>query len=109
MTAGALHPAGRDADDPLRLAWQGPATIYEAPELRRQLLAALQSGRDFELDLRAVEEIDTAGIQLLAAAQREALDAGRRCALVAASPAVRQALALYRLDALQPTTTDGSA
>lgn len=84
-------------EPPAHLAWHGPVTVYEAPQLRQQLLSALQGGRDLELDLAAVEEIDTAGIQLLLLAQREALDAGRRCTVLAASAAVREAVQLLRL------------
>lgn len=98
------QPLAEVADVPVRLAWSGPATIYEAVGLQQQLLEALQARRGLELDLQAVDEIDTAGIQLLVLAQREAQRAGHRCEVVAASAPVRDALELYGLAPLEPTT-----
>ncbi|HYD76200.1 STAS domain-containing protein [Ramlibacter sp.] len=86
---------------PVRLAWSGPVTIYEAVELRRQLLDALEAGRGLALDLGGVDEIDTAGIQLLVLAQREAHLAGQRSEVVAASAPVREALDLCGLGQLE--------
>ncbi len=100
MSAADMDQAQRA--DPVRLDWSGPATIYEAVQLREQLLAALQAQRDLQLDLCAVDEIDTAGIQLLVLAQREAQASGRRCEVVAASAVVREAVNLYGLDTLDP-------
>lgn len=104
MSAVDMDPAGAA---PVRLTWSGPVTIYEALPLQQQLLAALQASRGLQLDLCAVDEIDTAGIQLLVLAQREARIAGQRCEVVAASAAVREALDLFGLD--QPQPRPGSA
>jgi anti-sigma B factor antagonist len=69
----------------------GELTIYRAAELKADVLAAPA------LDLGGVTEIDTAGIQLLLLAQREARAAGRGWRIADASPAVDDALALLGL------------
>lgn len=104
MSAGGMDTAhaATAVAAPVRLTWSGPVTIYEAVQLQQELMAALQPPRELELDLRAVDEIDTAGIQLLVLAQREAHIAGRRCEVVAASAPVREALDLYGLGQLEP-------
>lgn len=75
--------------EPLRL--EGEMTIYRAAELKDAVLAAAA------LDLAAVEEIDTAGLQLLLLARREAHAAGRAWRIGARSAAVDDAIALLGL------------
>lgn len=55
---------------PLRL--DGELTIYRAAELKDVLLAAVAANDTLEIDLSGVEEFDTAGVQLLLLAKREA-------------------------------------
>jgi anti-anti-sigma factor len=74
---------------------EGEFTIYRAAELKPALLAA--GSGPLDLDLAAVTEIDTAGVQLLLLAQREAQAVSRPFRLLAASPPVHEALALLRL------------
>lgn len=51
----------------------GELTIFTAAELRQQILDAFDAEAEgVEVDLSKVSEIDSAGIQLLLAAQREA-------------------------------------
>lgn len=57
---------------PSRLALAGELTIFTAQAGKEQLLAALAGGEAVEVDLSAVTEIDSAGLQLLVAAKREA-------------------------------------
>lgn len=57
---------------PSRLALAGELTIFTAQACKEQLLAALAGGEAVEVDLSAVTEIDSAGLQLLIAAKREA-------------------------------------
>ena len=80
-----------------RLEIKGELNIFTAAELRLQLLEALASGSELEVDLAQVSEIDSAGLQLMLAAKREA--AGRNLALHFAghSPAVCDALELCKL------------
>ncbi|MFY9514254.1 MAG: STAS domain-containing protein [Rubrivivax sp.] len=73
---------------------EGELTIYRAAELRGVLLAALassvQEGGDLEIDLAGVTEFDSAGVQLLLAAQNSARQSQRALRLKNASPAVRE-------------------
>jgi anti-anti-sigma factor len=79
----------------------GELTMHHAEELAPLLLASLPTdGSVAQLDLSDVSEIDTAGLQLIMAANREAL---KRCAsltIVAASQVVRDTLELFRQHAL---------
>lgn len=80
------------------MALSGELTIYRAAELKADILAAAAQGSAPALDLAEVSEIDTAGIQLLLLAQREALARGARLSLVAPSAAVREAFGLLELE-----------
>ena len=82
---------------PDSLCIEGEMTIYRAEELMRTLLAPLLSGRGLRLDLSAVTEIDTAGLQLLLLASR-LVRQGQCCFdLVGLSPAVLEVFELLRI------------
>jgi len=83
-----------------RFAIEGDCNIYRAAELKAELLQALQAGATLELDLSDVSELDTAGVQLLLLAEREARARGGALRLVAASPAADEVLALFDLRSL---------
>jgi len=55
---------------PLRI--EGELTIYRAAELKNTLLAAVAEHDTLDIDLSAVTEFDTAGVQLLLVAKRAA-------------------------------------
>jgi anti-sigma B factor antagonist len=55
---------------PLRI--EGELTIYRAAELKGTLLAAVAEHETLDIDLSAVTEFDTAGVQLLLLAKRAA-------------------------------------
>jgi anti-anti-sigma factor len=76
---------------------EGELSIYRAAELKPLVLAAVDE-RVEAFDLAEVTEIDTAGVQLLLLARREAAARGRTLQLSGASPAVRSAFALLELD-----------
>ena len=59
------------------LAFNGELTIYTAVESRKRLLEALAGEGAVEVDLSGVTEIDSAGLQLLIMAKKEANLAGR--------------------------------
>jgi len=80
-----------------RVAMQGRMTIYEAAEHKRALLEALGRSAELEIDLSEVSELDTAGIQLLALAKREAARAGKAVRLTAHSPATLEVIDLFSL------------
>lgn len=79
---------------------EGEMTIYTAAAIKPELLALLDAGNEAELDLSQVAEIDSAGLQLLLLAKREASRAGKSLRLVSHSPAVVDCLDLCNLTAL---------
>lgn len=77
---------------PTRLAITQELTIYHAMEQKQQVIAALEASEGLELDLSQVAEMDTAGLQVLMLAKREAGRLNKHLAIVAHSPVVRQTL-----------------
>lgn len=75
-----------------RLAIAEDLTIYHAQEQKERMSAALETADGLELDLSQVGEIDTAGLQLLIFAKREAARLNKTLTIVAHSPAVHQTL-----------------
>ncbi|MDM5177573.1 STAS domain-containing protein [Massilia sp. DJPM01] len=73
-------------------------TIYSAARVKQTLLDALQARTDLTLDLADVCEIDSAGVQLLLAAARQAQAGGAALRLAGHSAAVQEAFALLGLD-----------
>lgn len=93
MTPTSTGPAGTSAPQSLRL--DGEMTVFRAAELKA-LLAAQPDA--LELDLSAVSEFDTAGVQLLLMQRRLAACRGAALRLQAPSAAVRDLLQLYGLE-----------
>jgi len=82
-----------------RLAIVDDMTIYNALQQKTQLVDALRACELLELDLSGVAEIDTAGFQLLVLVKREAKRLGKRAAIVAHSPAVREVVDFFNMAA----------
>lgn len=76
---------------------EGELTIHNAADRRAVLLATVEAGGELDLDLSAVTELDTAGLQLLLLAQREAGRSGGRLAITATSRPVADVLAIAHL------------
>lgn len=95
MTATTPSPGGGRRT----VAIGGAMTIYEAPEHKRELLAALAAGDGLDIDLSDVDEMDTAGMQLLLLVRREARSVGKTAELVAPSTAAQEVLNRYQLAA----------
>lgn len=74
-------------------------TIYNALDQKNRLVAALDGADGLELDLSQVAEIDSAGLQLLILAKREAARLDKQMSIVAHSPVVRQTLDFCNLAA----------
>lgn len=89
----------------------GELTMHHAEVLAPLLLASLPTdGSVAQLDLSDVSEIDTAGLQLILAAHREAVNRFTSLSIVAASQAVRDTLELFRQHALlAPTQSEPNA
>lgn len=75
----------------------GELSIYRAAELKVTLLAAVRDHAAVEVDLSGVTEFDTAGVQLLLLAKREAVAAQRTLTLTGHSPAVVEVFELLDL------------
>lgn len=84
---------------PVRLTVNQDLTIYHALEIKQQLVEGLERSEVLELDLSQVAEIDTAGLQLLIFAKREASRLDKPLSIVAHSPAVRQLIDFCNLAA----------
>ena len=76
------------ADDATRISLDGEMTIYRAADLKVMLLEALRKTRVLEVDLSAVTELDTAGLQVLMLAKQTAAAEQRELRLLQHSPAV---------------------
>lgn len=71
--------------------------IYRAQELKDALLAPLQPGVTLHLDLSAVSDFDTVGLQLLMLAQRTAQKQQGALRLVQPSAVVQDVLEVLHL------------
>lgn len=79
------------------LLLEGGLNIYSVGEHMSLLLRALTPGTEVELDLAALDELDSAGLQLLVLAKQEAERVGSKLRLSHHSPAVIEALELSGL------------
>lgn len=78
---------------------QGDMTIYTAAPLKQHFADALQGSNDLEIDLSAVQAMDSTGLQLLYLIKREAQKRGKKLSLVRHSPAIMQVLDLFNMSA----------
>ena len=95
----AISIAPSDTGAQIRI--DGEFNIYIAAESRDTLLAALQEHPNFVLDIAAIEEIDTSGIQLLLMIQREAKRLNKTLSISEPSPSVLEVITLLNLDELK--------
>jgi anti-sigma B factor antagonist len=88
-------------DGHLLISISGGLTIFQASERKPELLHALTSAQQrIVLDLAGVDEIDTAGVQLLLLLLREVRSHGRELDIAAYSPAVLSVFDLLQLHGL---------
>ena len=73
-------------------------TIYEAAQQKIALLQILNEHTHMDIDLSNVNEMDTAGLQILLLLKRMAEKTGKTVQLVAQSPATLDVLDRYNLD-----------
>jgi len=78
----------------------GELTIYVAAELKAGLVDAVGACAETEINLAAVSDIDTAGLQVLVLAKREAAAAGNDTALDGLVQVFIQMRELYNVAAL---------
>lgn len=89
-----MHAA---SDSQHRTALEGDLTIYRAAEIKERLIPPISAHRETELDLSGVSEIDSAGLQLLLLAAKEARRHQHAFRLSFLSQPVEELLALYNL------------
>ena len=82
-----------------RLSIAGELCIYDAAELKPQLIQHLAQCNELELDLADVSEIDCAGFQLLYLLKREAKAGNKKLRLVNHSQAALDLLGLLNMEA----------
>jgi anti-anti-sigma regulatory factor len=83
-----------------RVSIKGGMTIYHAAEIKQRLIDGLRGNAVLEVDLSDVDEIDTAGVQLLALVKLESSRLKHELHIVRHSPTVREAIELLNLVAL---------
>jgi len=75
-------------------------TIHEARNLREQMLAQAQSPGPFEIDGSAVQQVDTAGVQLVVAFALDCLERNAAYSWKGRSPALEDAIRVLGVGAL---------
>lgn len=80
-----------------RIAIEGDLTIYTALEMKNRLLGAIDAHQSAEVDLSGVTDMDTAGLQLMILAKREATRRDRQLQYVGHSQAVTEVLELCNM------------
>ena len=80
-----------------RIGIEGELNIFSATALRQRLLDTISSSKEIEVDLSQVSEIDSAGVQLMVAAKREATARSKPLSFTGYSPAVLDLIELYDL------------
>ncbi len=79
------------------LSIEGELTIYTAAEYKKYLVKNFITDKELEVDLEGVDEIDTCGLQLLAAMSKQLSDNGSEIKIIATSDVAKDALETSRL------------
>lgn len=83
--------------DSCKLSIDGEMNIYNAAELKKDILAKTSDCPNIKLDLSGVNEMDSSGLQLLLLLKREADAANKEFELVSQSETTRNVLELFNL------------
>jgi anti-sigma B factor antagonist len=94
------------AADTTQIRIEGEFNIYTAADSKQQLMDALNAHPAFSLELDAVEEIDTSGVQLLLWVKCEAQRIGKPLTVSGASPAIQEVMALLNLAGFSANQSD---
>ena len=102
MTADVNATARTAGDTPVvgRAVFGASCTIHEAPALRTQLLALAAHPGPYEIDGAAVQQIDTAGVQLVVAFALDCLEKGIHYVWTGRSPVLDEAIRTLGVGAL---------
>ena len=82
------------------VAIEGEMNIYRAVELKARLMKALDEADSIDLDLSGVSEFDSAGLQLLLLAWKEAGKNNKKLTFSATSAPVDTVVELFNLGGL---------
>jgi anti-anti-sigma factor len=93
----AYHSTHHDGQPAIKLT--GALTIYTVAEARKEIPSRLNKHKAQVLDLSGIEELDTAGVQLLFWLKRDGASRGSGVTLVHHSPTVVEVLDLMKLTA----------
>lgn len=96
-----------DETDKSLLSIDGELTIYTASEYKKYLVENFTPEHTLDVDLEGVEEIDTCGLQLLAAMCKQLSDNGNEINIVATSDIAKEALETSRLMTDMTFITEG--
>lgn len=94
----SYHTTQYDGQPALKL--KGALTIYTVAQARRDIPARMAKQKSMVLDLTGIDELDTAGVQLLLWLKRDLSSRGSGLALANHSPAVVDVLDLLGLTAV---------
>lgn len=81
-----------------KLSVEGNMTIYEAEALRNELVEYQNTYSDLQLNLSAVADFDSSGVQLLMVLENSAKNLGKAFCVDHISDPVAEVLKLYQLD-----------
>ena len=76
---------------------EGEMTIFNAADLKKDLLEMLNECQEMELDLSEVSELDTAGLQLLVLAKRESENLKKSLRIASCSGAITAVMELFNM------------
>lgn len=99
VTIVELKISSRSQNDVAVVTVGGEIDLYTAPQLRNELVGALEEGaRRLVVDMSRTEFCDSTGISVLLSAMKRARDKGGDLELVAPKPAVMKVLEVTGLD-----------
>lgn len=99
VTTVELKISSRSQDDAAVVTVGGEVDLYTAPQLRDELVGALEGGaRRLVIDMSRVEFCDSTGISVLLSAMKRSRDKDGDLELVAPKPAVTKVLEVTGLD-----------
>ena len=98
--AAPAKPAQRRVHDRGSLVLASECTVAEADALKSELARRLDESETVTVDVTALQRIDTAGLQLLAAFVRDRRTAGRTIAWRGRAAALEAAAGLLGLDSM---------
>lgn len=84
-------------DDKISLSIKGELTIYTVQEYKKTIAEQFVADKEIEINMSGVDEIDTSGLQLLAAMAKQQASHGLEMHIAQVSDVVSDALETSRL------------